>query len=153
MKYCIDTSSILHAWVEAYPPDNFPKLWQKVDSFISQGKLISSDEVLRELRKKHDSAYQWAKNHTNFFVPIDDPIQKLVSDIMSQHPRLVDTRKGRKEADPFVIAVAKLNKCTVVTNEILTTNLRKPNIPDVCNAMTVQCVNILQLIQAEGWVF
>jgi hypothetical protein len=153
VKYCIDTSSILHAWVEAYPPHNFPQVWAKIDQFVAKGKLISSDEVLRELKKKHDSAYQWAKNHGNFFVPLDEPIQELVADILFKHRRLVDTRKGRLGADPFVIAVAHLKNCTLVTNEALTNNLQKPNIPDVCDVMKVPCMNILQLIQAEGWIF
>jgi hypothetical protein len=72
---------------------------------------------------------------------------------MAKYPRLVDTRRGRMGADPFVIAVAKLNNCTVVTNEALTNNIKKPNIPDVCAALNVRCLNILQMIQAEGWVF
>lgn len=153
MKYCIDTSSIIHAWIEAYPPDNFPRLWDRINEFINKGKLISSDEVLRELKTKHDSAYQWAKGHPDLFVPIDQAIQPVVAEIMLTYPRLVDTRKGRLSADPFVIAIAKLNKCTLVTNETLTNSLKRPNIPDVCGVMNVQCINILQLIQAEQWVF
>ena len=153
MKYCIDTSSIIHAWVEAYPPDNFPLLWQKIDDFVGKGKIISSEEVLRELKKKHDSAYQWAKAHTGIFLPIDDSTQHLVVKIMANHKRLVDTRTGRMGADPFVIALAALKKSTLVTNELPTNNLAKPNIPDVCNAMKIGCCNLLQMIQAEGWVF
>jgi hypothetical protein len=153
VKYCIDTSSILHAWIEAYPPDNFPPVWDKINDFIAKGKLISSEEVLRELKKKHDSAYQWAKGHTNVFLPLDEATQVLVAEIMSNHKRLVDTRKGRIGADPFVIAVAKLKHCTLVTNEAITNNLKRPNIPDVCAVMGVECINILQLFQTEGWVF
>jgi hypothetical protein len=148
VKYCVDTSSILHAWIEAYPPDNFPLVWDKIDNLITNGRLISSDEVLRELKRKHDSAY-----HPNLFMPLDEGTQALVAEIMSKHKRLVDTRKGRLGADPFVIATAKLKNCTLVTNEVLTNNIKKPNIPDVCAIMNVECINILQLIQTEGWIF
>ena len=153
MKYCIDTSSILHAWIEAYPPTNFPPVWDKLNDFISKGKLISSEEVLRELKKKHDPAYEWAKGHPGLFLPLDDRTQVLVAEILSKFQRLVDTKKGRTGADPFVIAVAKLKNATLVTNEVLTNNIKKPNIPDVCAAMNIPSMNILQLIQAQGWVF
>ena len=153
MKYCIDTSSILHAWIEAYPPDNFPPVWAKIDDLIAKGRLLSSEEVLRELKKKHDSAYAWAKGSPAMFIPLDEEIQILVASILEKHKRLVDTRNGRVGADPFVIALAKLKNYTLVTNENPTGNLRKPNIPDVCTAMNISSINLLQLIQNEGWVF
>ena len=70
-----------------------------------------------ELEKKEDEAFAWAKAQEDLFVPMDDEIQDAVSAILADHPRLLDTRRGRSGADPFVIALAKVRGCTVVTGE------------------------------------
>jgi hypothetical protein len=41
---------------------------------------------------------------------IDDDVQEIVKEILRDHPRLVDTVKGRSGADPFVIALAETTK-------------------------------------------
>jgi hypothetical protein len=84
VKYCIDTSSILHAWIEAYPPDNFPPVWNKINDFIANGRLLSSEEVLRELKRKHDSAYQWAKGHPDLFLPLDHDVSSPVKETVAK---------------------------------------------------------------------
>lgn len=107
--------------------------------------------MLGELEKKDDDAFQWAKGWKQMFVPIDLPIQKIVSDILAKHERLVDQRKGRSGADPFVIALAQLNGCAVVSDENPGTEA-KPHIPYVCRARGVGALTVLELIQAERWV-
>lgn len=152
MIYCIDTSSILHAWLEAYPPKNFPPVWEKLDGLIAASRLFSSDEVLRELKRKHEPAHAWTLQRAQIFLPIDNEIQALVIKILEKYPRLVDTRKGRDSADPFVIAIAKIKNYKVVTNESFTNKLAAPNIPDVCKDMGIDSINILQLIEDEEWI-
>lgn len=114
MKYSIDTSAILDGWRRYYPPDVFSGLWLKIEEIINNGSLRATEEVLVELERKDDEAYQWAKNHSSLFVSIDEDIQVAVSEILRDHPKLLDTRANRSAADPFVIALAKLNQCIVV---------------------------------------
>ena len=153
MKYSFDTSAILHAWRRSYPPKSFPQFWQKVDEIIEKGELKAVDEVLVELEKKDDEVYKWPRaRKSKVIVPIDEDIQKVVQTILQNHRRLVDTRKNRTGADPFVIAVAKIKSATVVTNEN-PGSAAKPNIPDVCTAMGIRSINILELIQEQKWVF
>ncbi len=87
------------------------------------------------------------------FVETDEDIQLEVSKILSTHKKLIDTRKNRSCADPFVIALAKTHECTVVTGEGSTNSINRPNIPDVCSAIDVPCINLLQLCREQGWVF
>jgi len=107
--------------------------------------------VLGELEKKDDDTFRWAKRRKQMFVSIDVPIQRIVSGILSKHERLVDQRKGRSGADPFVIALAEMNGCAVVTDENLGTEA-KPHIPYVCRVRRIRVLTVLELIQAEGWV-
>ena len=153
MIYSIDTSSIIHGWYRYYPPDVFLAVWQELDSIILDGRLIATEEVLHELEKQDDDVYKWAKQRSQLFIPLDIPIQRAGASIINAHPRLVDNRRNRSAADPFVIALAQIEDATVVTGENPTNNAEKPNIPDVCRAMNIPCINLLQLIRLEGWKF
>jgi hypothetical protein len=112
LKYSIDTSAILEAWRRRYPPDVFPAVWQRLEEVIDQGELRASEEVLLEIEKRDDEVHVWAKERkASLFVPIDEAQQRHVSVILEKHERLVDTRKNRSAADPFVIALAVAQGC------------------------------------------
>lgn len=156
MKYSIDTSAILEAWRRRYPPDVFPAVWKRVEGVIDEGDLGASEEVLLEIEKRDDEVYIWAKERKpNLFVAIDEEQQGYVSVILKKHERLVDTRKNRSAADPFVIALAIAKECAVVTAEAATGKAEKPNIPDVCSAMAmgVRSINLLEFFREQGWRF
>ncbi len=79
----------------------------RFDEAIDAGDLGASEEVLLEVEKRDDEVHAWAKaRKAKMFVPIDEEQQRHVSSILSKHERLVDTRKNRSAADPFVIALA-----------------------------------------------
>ncbi len=153
MKYSIDTSALLDGWVRYYPPDVFPSLWDKIDELVSSGILLASEEVLFELEKRDDEIFNWAKNKTDLFIPIDENIQKIVSDILAKFPKLIDQRKNRSGADPFIIALAIQNNCYVISGEGFSKKLDRPKIPDVCQQLKVGCLNMLQMFRNEGWIF
>jgi chromosome condensin MukBEF complex kleisin-like MukF subunit len=141
----------MDGWVRYYPPAVFPSIWLKLEELISSGNLRATEEVLVELKKKEDQVHRWAKAQSDLFIQIDDGTQEVVSTILANHSRLVDTRKNRSFADPFVIALAYANKLTVITGEVASNRLSKPHIPDVCAAMGVSCMSLLGLFQQEGW--
>ena len=78
----------------------------KIDGLIDQGVLIASEEVLFELEKKDDEVCEWMKEREHMFVPTDEETQRAVSNILRNHEKLIDERKSRSGADPFVIALA-----------------------------------------------
>ncbi len=153
MKYSIDTSAILDGWRRCYPPDRFPSVWRNIGQLICARSLCATEEVLIELKKKADDVYKWARNQAGLFLPIDEATQKSVAKILLAYPRLVDPRKNRSTADPFVIALAHVNGATVVSGEISSNNPRKPKIPDVCSAMRIKHIRLLELFRLEGWKF
>jgi len=154
VKYCIDTSALMDAWMRWYPAEMFPTLWEKVDALIDDARLISSEEVLLELeRKEGDTLHDWAKERNDIFLPLDDSIQTCHSQIMASYPRLVDGRTGKSFADPWVIATAHTNNCIVVMGEEPTGTLDRPKIPDVCQDMRIRCIKFVDLIRQERWRF
>lgn len=132
-------------------PNHFPQLWTNLEYLIDQRIIIASQAVLWELDVKHDEIWAWAGGHP-MFVAIDEEIQKRVNEISDKYPNLVDYRSERVGADPFVIALAEIEGCTVVTGEIHGTSNR-PKIPDVCDALGIRCIDIRQLIRDQGWTF
>lgn len=153
LKFSIDTSSLVQAWSRSYPPDSFPTFWEKMTDLVGQKIIISPDIVLSELEKKDDGLHKWAKQHKeNLFYPIDIEVQKVVREILEKYPRLVDTKRGRSGADPFVIALAKTTGRTVVTNELIG-KPQKPSIVDVCNEYSIECINLLGMIRKLGFKF
>lgn len=156
-KYSIDTSAILDAWVRYYPYDTFPSFRNKFKTLAESQEGIATELIEHELSKKDDRCHKWFKqnNLTGFFVELTDSVQNAVLDILKNpnYQRLVEDRKGTYGADPFVIALAKVEDLIVVTGERATNNLAKPKIPDVCNDMGIECINILDLMRREGWQF
>ncbi len=151
MSYSLDTSGFLDAWVRNYPIDVFPTIWQRIDEAVKTGLLFASEEVLRELAKKDDDAHAWMKARPAMVVPFDKRIEAEVIGLMARFPRLVDTKKGRSGCDPFVIAVAIVGGHSVITAEHATGKPDAPRIPDVCKAINVPCVRMLDFFREQHW--
>lgn len=152
MAYCFDTSALLDAWVRWYPIDIFPSFWEKMDALVTNGEILSPDEIFAELEKKEDGLHDWVKARKGMFCALDATTIFEVKEILKAYPRLVDTQKGRSQADPFVIAVAKSKRLTVVTGENFGT-ASKPKIPFVCGELGVSSIGIVQFIRQNGWNF
>jgi hypothetical protein len=153
VRYSVDASILIEGWRRQFPPDVVPGLWDGLDELIKSGDLRATEEVLYELDRKDDEVYEWVKARQELFIPIDETIQVVVSKILAVHPTLIDSRKNRSSADPFVIALAHQHSCIVLTEEIPTGKPQRPHIPDVCFAYGIQFDNLLGLIRKEGWVF
>ena len=154
-RYSIDSSSLIHAWWRAYPPENFASFWGRLDEMIDAGIIVASVEVHNELKKKDDEIHAWCKKRSrNFCVEIDEVQQDHLAHILGTYPRLVDTVKGRSEGDPFVIALARsFDVPLCVISQEGPGKKNSPKIPDVCQAENIQCLNLVDFIRAERWRF
>lgn len=152
MAYCLDTSTLVGAWVRSYPPDVFPGLWAKLEEMADGGDVISPEEVLNELEAKADDLYSWAKERSTMFVPLDGEQMQATNKVLAAFPRLVGELAERNRADPFVIALARVRSVTVVTEERGGTE-KRPRIPLVCSHFGVPCIGTLEFIRANGLSF
>jgi hypothetical protein len=152
LKYSIDTSALLDGWRRYYSPDVFPAVWSGIEELIDVGDLAATEEVLVELEKRDDEIHAWAKERKDkLVVPIDERIQERVAEILDRHERLV--RNSRSGADPWVIGLAMVEGCTVVSAERPAGSLAKPRIPDVCLDLGVPCIDLLGLFRELRWRF
>ena len=152
LVYCLDTSALIEAWVRLYSPDVFPTYWVKLEGAIQRKILISVDNVLDEIKMKDDDLQKWAKQQNDLFLPIDEDVQSKVGEIMTAFPKFVDTRP-KNMADPFVIALAKVKKAVVVTEEKRPGTEKRPTIPFVCNKLQIKYIPILDMIRELEWSF
>lgn len=151
--YSLDSSSLINPWRRFYAPDVFPALWKNVEKLISGGKLMACHEVFQELKVGKDDLFKWAKKQKFFFKPLTKNQVEIAKDIMNRFPGLIDSKKTNPDADPFVIALAIEEGCTVITYENGSSNPAKPKIPDVCKQMGVKCINFLDFCREQNWRF
>lgn len=153
MKYSFDTSALLDGWNRFYPRDVFPGLWEKIEGLIEAQEIIATEEVKIELEKKDDDLLKWIKGHNGFFIPIDEPIQTAVIEILGRYPQLLKASSGRSGADPFVIGLAKVRNLKVVSGERPSSSPNKPKIPDVARSENIECLTFMEFIREQRWSF
>ena len=121
---------------------SFSHIWAALDDLIQNGELISSTEIMDEL--KDDDLKAWAKQHKECFLPLTRDVQAKTTEVLSQFPTLIKIRStGNSNADPFLIATAALQGGTIVTNERLGDSKTKDyKIPNVCQALNIPYTNL-----------
>lgn len=152
MTYCIDTSALIAAWSERYPIKRIGSFWDKMNVLIQSGRLIAPEDVRREIRKKTDGLYDWVNERKVMFVDLEEPVQIAAKHLLREFPWLLKNIPDKSPADPFVIALAETRGFTVITEEGRG-GMKKPQIPFVCEARGVRCINLLTLLDEEDWIF
>ena len=130
-----------------HPKDIFGSLWHKLGELIDQGIIVSSIEVFDEISVGDDSLVEWVKGKKTAFMQSNENVQRVVRDILTKHDKLVVGGKKTNGADPFVIALAKVNSYTVVTEETKNGNINAPKIPDVCESCGVRYINFVGFLR------
>ena len=157
--YILDTSTLSQIY-RAFYKDRFPSFWRRFDGLVSSGRATSVSAVEAELNRRSGLAFAIQElkqlNRDFFSTPTGDE-QNFVSRIFSvPHFRsLVSAQaiqRGWEVADPYIIAKAGVlaDGCVVTEEE------RRPNaakIPNVCDYFGVDCINLEELMEREGWQF
>lgn len=156
MVYIIDTSSFIV--LGHYFPERFPSFWEKFNSFVANHQIISTREVYNELdneiSKKH--LMDWVNVNKSIFLTPCSEETSFVSEIFKipHFHQLIKQKQmltNGPAADPFVIALAKVQDACVVTEESNKKNSAK--IPTVCEYFGITCINLESLMERESWSF
>ena len=145
-KYVFDANIFINLQ-RRQPIDLYKPLWEIISKYMHEGTIISSAEVFDEIKRGNDELKTWVKQREDCFVESNEEIQLCVRDILKQDRGLVDGGKKNNCADPFVIALAKLSKAKVVTEEIPSGNENAPKIPDVCKKHGIECLNFVDFMR------
>lgn len=133
-----------------YPRDVFLPAWEMLSKLADEKLVLSVEDVLEELTMFDDEVLQWAKEKEHIFLLLSENIQARAVQVLTSHPGLLDLKKSKSSADPFVIAAAIEHSCTVVTEEKASNSPIRHKIPDVCKAYGVDCITILDMFRREG---
>lgn len=131
-----------------HPQDVFGSLWLKISEAFEKGMVISSAEVLDELRVGDDALVVWANQRKFAFIRSGYEIQNLVRSILLRFPDLVTGSRKSNSADPFVIALAKHRNCILVSDETMAGNGQPVKIPNVCIAYDVKQIKYIDFLRA-----
>lgn len=156
MIYVFDTSSL--SKLKHFYPGIFKSVWEGLDELVKQEKLISTKEVWHEMERGNPDQYtnEWLKGRKEIFTIPNTAELRFVAEIfkISHFQTLIGEQqrlKGTPVADPFVIACAKINNGTVVTEEQFKPNAAK--IPNVCQHFRIPCIDLEKFMQQQGWSF
>lgn len=149
VRYMVDTCSFTELR-RVYPRPHFDAVWKLLEQLAQDGRLLSVEEVLCELKAQDDEVTKWAQSRESIFLPLDEAVQRGARDVLARFPTLLDLKRGKSSADPFLIAAAALQRATVVTQEKPSGGPSAVKIPDVCKALKIPCIQLLDLLKAES---
>lgn len=157
-RYVVD-NDVLITLMRYHPPDKpaYHAIWEEIESLIKQKNIFSTivvyDEIIKYLGK-NDQLKKWAISHKKrFFISPDKETWQLAQDIIKKFPDLLDKKKlqtGEPDADPFLIALAKSEGATIITQE------RKdlPNrIPMVASHYSVKSIDLYEFFEERKLKF
>ncbi len=142
-KYVFDTNIWVILYMYFKRRKTFGGLWKKIDQLIKNGDIVSPFEVRRELEKFHKGISSNIKKIRRVFLKPTLEEMILVKEIVNKYPEIMKKKninKGTPIADPFLIAMAKHLKSTLVTNEIYKEHAIK--IPNVCRIYKIKCIDL-----------
>jgi len=153
--YCFDSSALIDSWRRYYPIRLFPTLWEKVlCTIIDSKRIFLPIEAQKEILNGKDELVDWVKVNCPNIVDISVPQLNTVQEILSKYPKASDYKKLKpNHADPFVVAVAKIEGYTVVTFESKGGNADDPKIPFLCKMFGVECISMLDFFERENIKF
>lgn len=162
-KYCIDTSAI--GDLEGISPRTSytndanvkDRVWAGLENMVREGRLVSVYAAQDEVKRRCPAAYERLRP-VNFFRPDTVALLAEAQNVLAQSPRwqreLQRCKPNRDKADCYLVALARLEGLTLVTNELhrhhrSANNRRGDNIPDVCERMGVHWLYLADFIELE----
>lgn len=154
-SYCLDSNVLIQAWQKYYSPKYCPTYWEILDELGYQSKIFIPKMVYEEIIKTDDDLSHWLKTSRIEVKPMTNAVITCLKLIYSNNPNhkfLVDNKKGRSLADPWVIAHAMNEKATVVTKEekITALNKKRIKIPNVCENLNIRWINDFEMVSELG---
>lgn len=151
--YVLDSNTFIDAKNRYYGFDIAPSFWNKLIE-NSPGNILTIKPIESEIMAGHDELSSWFKdNYTIHTYAVDaTEVQQAfakISEHVTQNIQYKDSEKAHflSKADPWIIAYAYVNNCVVVTHEILAPGSKKVKIPDVCQFLNVQYINVFEMLR------
>ena len=146
-------SDVLIGFYESLPMETYETQWKLIKEYIDEGRIVICEAVYNEI-KKSEELKKWLSQFSKKLVPCyTREVIVEAKTIINDYPKLIDVVNSNDQADPYVIALAKINNHTVLSNEYLSEGGKKVKIPFVCKQLKIACMNTKQFYKEEKWKF
>lgn len=141
--FLVDSNSFMTPFRFYYAFDLVPAYWKELNKHINSGRIVVLDIVKDEIDKGNDDLAKWIADLDQLTV-----VPKVTEKTVGCYQEVM-----RYVADPWLIASAKANGYTIVTEEKSSTGLSKktPNkgakIPDVAKYFGVKTVDVFDMMR------
>lgn len=149
-RYCLDANVLIQGWQKYYSPKLCASYWDILNHLGESNRIFIPKMVYDEIARTEDDLKVWLDSCSIPISDVNGNVTRCLQDIFGKHEShrfLVDNKKGRSLADPWVIAHAIHEKATVVTKEEkITASTARIKIPNVCDNMGVRWINDFQFV-------
>jgi hypothetical protein len=156
--YLLDSNVFMEAKNRYYAFDIVPGFWQALINSAKTGQIRSIDRVKAEIDRGEDDLKAWANNSFHLWFASTDDVEvtgayrKIIEWANEQEqfngPAKADISRG-DNADAWLVAYALSKDCVVVTHEQYDRYVKaRIPIPNVCQAFSVQWLDIFQMLRA-----
>lgn len=159
-KFIVDSNVFLEAANTYYAFDRVPGFWSWLSTVMSDQQVRTIEPVRDEINYPKELV-DWLDEQASRGVMIDisDPsvqaeYKDVVSWVIQQSYGPQHVTAFLDKADPWVIACAKTHGFVVVTQEQLAgPGTKKIKIPNVCNALGVDCCSTFEMLSELNATF
>lgn len=163
--FLIDSNALITPFRFYYAFDLVPPYWKELKKHLDSGEEVILDAVKDEIEKGQDDLSKWLSSvsHLAIVPKITEQTVKEYQNVMQfvassgyYTERALTTWAPENIADPWLIASAKANGYTLVTQEVRSRGLSKktPNrsakIPDVAEYLGVKAIDIFEMMRRLG---
>lgn len=155
-RYLLDSNVYINFYDRAYRTKYFPSFWEKLPSILNACVVIPNIVVAENFQDPWFRSWLNSNFNGNFlnhksYAQQWVEVLQYIEESSYYKAEALSSDKGwarEKIADPWIIAIAKAENLTIVTNEIRNPNLRNPNgnksakIPDVCDELGIRCIDM-----------
>ena len=165
MEYLLDTNIYINFYDRAYRFEYFPSFWDAFEKVLNQYVVLP--KIVVEETNKSDEFKKWLEdnfkgeylNHKDYAEEWGQIIQHIAQHPCYSDKALIDPRSWTHEkiADGWLIAIAKKDGLTLVTDERAnpTLNAQNPSgaakIPDIAKDFGIKCITMNEFFKEIGF--
>ncbi|WP_286765803.1 MULTISPECIES: DUF4411 family protein [Rhodopirellula] len=155
-SFVMDADSFISSHRMHYGFDFCPGFWSAILMAHRQRRLVSIARVKDELAGSEDELSDWVKQIApeSFFAKLDNQGVLVsyteISEFVQNSTQYKASAKAKflDGADPWLIAYAKVNRCTIVTHEVpAPLSTTKVKIPDAAKHFNVDCIAPYEMLR------
>lgn len=163
--YLLDTNIYISFYDRYYPKENFPTFWEEFTKVLNTNivipKIVTNETYQSEWFVKEYLANNYNKgflDHKTYAQEWGSVLQHIDSSDLYKEKALTSERGWANDtiADGWLIAIAKKEQLTIVTDETRNANLNRVNpsksckIPDIASDLGIECITMLDFFKEIG---